>query len=211
MNYSKIHNAIMNKALTRSNLSGYFEKHHIVPKCLGGLDTKDNIVKLTAKEHYIIHRILTRIYPTNKKIAYAFWRMCNNGAKLASTRAYEEGRKRVSELVAARKGLFRGRRHSEEMKRLISESIKKTKATIPNASLGRKHTNVEIEKMRVAAKSKVIDPEVEKLRIERIVKAHTGRRCSEQMRKNMSEGRKKANLLKNKKHWTLINGKRVYT
>jgi HNH endonuclease len=39
----------------------YIERHHIIPKSMGGTDTKDNLVKLTAKEHYICHRLLTRM------------------------------------------------------------------------------------------------------------------------------------------------------
>lgn len=38
----------------------YGEIHHILPKCLGGNDIKDNLVKLTAKEHYVVHHLLCK-------------------------------------------------------------------------------------------------------------------------------------------------------
>ena len=42
------------------SLECYTEKHHIVPKSMGGLDTKENLVVLTAREHYIAHLLLTK-------------------------------------------------------------------------------------------------------------------------------------------------------
>ena len=40
---------------------GYFEKHHILPKSLGGTNVDRNIVSLTAREHYICHLLLIRM------------------------------------------------------------------------------------------------------------------------------------------------------
>ena len=52
MNYLKIYSQIIDRA--KNNLrEGYLEKHHIVPKCIGGDDTLSNLVLLTAREHYI--------------------------------------------------------------------------------------------------------------------------------------------------------------
>jgi 5-methylcytosine-specific restriction endonuclease McrA len=57
MNYQKIHDSIIERAKNR-NLLDYKERHHIIPKCLGGSDNLDNLVDLTAREHFIIHKIL---------------------------------------------------------------------------------------------------------------------------------------------------------
>jgi len=43
-------------------LSGYTERHHIVPRSLGGKDDITNLVNLTAREHFICHWLLTKIY-----------------------------------------------------------------------------------------------------------------------------------------------------
>lgn len=40
----------------------YCEKHHIIPKSEGGHDRPDNLVNLTAREHYICHLLLAKIY-----------------------------------------------------------------------------------------------------------------------------------------------------
>jgi len=73
MNYKKIYNDLINsrKKLVRSKKDNYYESHHILPKCLGGSDDKDNLVLLTPREHYIAHWLLTKIHPTNYKIWFA--------------------------------------------------------------------------------------------------------------------------------------------
>jgi hypothetical protein len=43
---------------------GHLEKHHIVPKSLGGDNSKENIVYLTVREHFVAHWLLTRIVKT---------------------------------------------------------------------------------------------------------------------------------------------------
>ena len=83
--YKSWHDAIINKALNRK-IKGYSEKHHILPRSLGGLNNKDNIVKLTAKEHFIVHMLLCKFTKGNAyyKMLYAFKSMCqliNNNHK----------------------------------------------------------------------------------------------------------------------------------
>lgn len=59
---------------------GYIEEHHILPRSLGGGDSKDNLVKLTAREHFICHLLLTKLYPKGTlewyKVVRAFLMMC---------------------------------------------------------------------------------------------------------------------------------------
>jgi len=74
MNYLNIYNQIIEKAKNRT-LEGYSESHHIIPKCLGGKNTKDNLVNLTAKEHFLCHKLLCEIYPEKTKLWYALWLM----------------------------------------------------------------------------------------------------------------------------------------
>ena len=92
MNYKKIYNQLIERGKTRI-LEGYKEKHHIRPKCIGGTNTKNNLVELTAREHFIAHWLLTLIYPGNEKLLNAFWFMCNGANKAkgykVSSRVYE--------------------------------------------------------------------------------------------------------------------------
>jgi hypothetical protein len=75
MNYQKIYNQIIDRARNR-NLEGYKERHHILPKCLEGSNKKENLVELTAREHFIGHWLLCRVYPQDRKLAKAFNMMC---------------------------------------------------------------------------------------------------------------------------------------
>jgi len=75
--YKVWHDNIIKKAFDRK-IKGYFERHHILPRSLGGSNKKDNIVKLTAKEHFIIHMLLCKFTTGNAyyKMLYAFNSMC---------------------------------------------------------------------------------------------------------------------------------------
>ena len=51
---------LINKAKKRI-ITGYTETHHIIPKSLGGQDILDNMVELTAREHFIAHLCLVKM------------------------------------------------------------------------------------------------------------------------------------------------------
>lgn len=63
MDYNKIYNALIDRAKSRISANEYVEIHHIVPNCLGGQDVSTNLVKLLAREHYLAHLLLVKIYP----------------------------------------------------------------------------------------------------------------------------------------------------
>ena len=75
MNYSKIYTNLLLRAKNRK-IKGYTESHHIKPKCIGGTDEKDNLVKLTAREHFIAHLLLSKIYPEETGLVLAIQMMC---------------------------------------------------------------------------------------------------------------------------------------
>lgn len=76
MDYLKHYNLLISKALSRTGLDGYSERHHIIPRCMGGTDEESNLVRLTASEHYIAHLLLVKIYPNQGKLIYAANMMC---------------------------------------------------------------------------------------------------------------------------------------
>ena len=41
------------------------EKHHIIPKSLGGSDDKENLINLTLREHYIVHLLIIKALKKN--------------------------------------------------------------------------------------------------------------------------------------------------
>jgi hypothetical protein len=74
--YSRWYNTIIKRAQTRT-ITGYVEKHHIIPKSLGGSNAKSNIVSLTAKEHFICHMLLPKMVDgiQRQKMIHAWWAM----------------------------------------------------------------------------------------------------------------------------------------
>ena len=69
--YSRWYYAIVANAQCRVT-NGYTETHHIIPKSLGGTDLVENLVVLTAREHFICHRLLTKM-AISKKHQYQMW------------------------------------------------------------------------------------------------------------------------------------------
>jgi hypothetical protein len=139
MNYQKVYDQIISKARSQDRIkdgSQYYEAHHIIPKCLGGKGksrqwrTHPNIILLTAREHFVVHKLLTFIHPTNHPLKYALHRMMfsKNNKTIReyriSSRDYEFFRKEFSLIVSIQQT---GVPKTEEHKRNLSKSKTGTK------------------------------------------------------------------------------------
>tara|TARA_B110000967_G_C18629327_1_gene432829 strand:+ start:114 stop:734 length:621 start_codon:yes stop_codon:yes gene_type:complete len=71
MNYNIIYDNLCARGKAERGLE-YSEIHHIIPRCMGGNDEADNLTTLTAKEHYLAHRLLTKMYRDNPSLWHAF-------------------------------------------------------------------------------------------------------------------------------------------
>ena len=120
MNYEKIYRDLISKALVSDN-EGYTEVHHIVPRCIGGSDDIDNLVSLTAREHFLAHWLLAKIHKDNISLTYAWNMMCVG--RTQSSHLYKYAREEVSR---KRTGVSWGN-HTEETKRNMSKSRKGVK------------------------------------------------------------------------------------
>lgn len=106
--YTSWYFAIIDKAKERIT-EGYTEKHHIIPKTLGGKNDKSNIAVLTAREHFVCHLLLTKMLSDDNrnKMVYALHMLSNASNKLhqrytPSSKLYEYERKIFSETHSAR-------------------------------------------------------------------------------------------------------------
>ena len=140
--YTKIYYKIIERALNRENISGYFEKHHIIPKCF---ENNKETVKLTAKEHYICHLLLIKMckYKKHKKsMIYALMRFRQTNSKNVKRitgSAYNILRQNnifygknnpffgKGYLMSGEKNHFYGKKHSEETKKLLSQQKQNSK------------------------------------------------------------------------------------
>ena len=109
--YTLWYNSIIENARTRT-LDCYKESHHILPRSLGGTDDKDNLVDLTAREHFICHWLLVKIHTgqAQHKMIYALNGMKRNGK---DNERYETA---ITSRVYEKLKIEFGRVHSETMK-----------------------------------------------------------------------------------------------
>lgn len=99
MNYQKIYDNIVRRGQNRI-LEGYTEKHHIVPRCIGGTDEADNLVSLTPEEHYLCHLLLVKIYPNNIRLVKAAMFMVSaNKNQKRNNKAYGWLKRQYSEYM----------------------------------------------------------------------------------------------------------------
>ena len=64
--YTNWYNSIINNAKNRT-ITGYTENHHIIPRSLNGTNTSENLVRLTAREHFVCHLLLTKMTVGNAR------------------------------------------------------------------------------------------------------------------------------------------------
>lgn len=84
MDYEKIYKDLCTSRKYRGTTKGDgYEIHHIVPKTLGGGNEEENLVKFTYREHYIAHRLLTKIYPDNFGLLLAVSYLMKNDVKFS--------------------------------------------------------------------------------------------------------------------------------
>lgn len=108
MNYEKIYNDLISTSRDKI-LDGYSERHHIIPRCMGGTDDSSNIVSLTPEEHFVAHLLLVKIYPHNRSLVYSAMMFHKD---TANNKAYGWLRRRRAAL-----GI------SESHKKLISKAL----------------------------------------------------------------------------------------
>lgn len=122
-----------------------FEKHHIIPKALGGNNDQDNLVLLTPREHFLAHWLLTKIVhlPKHRKSMYHALHRLTFGNNIHSSWQYEKARisqrnalkniprsqetkDKISNSQKGENNSFYGRKHSNNSKELISKRTKES-------------------------------------------------------------------------------------
>jgi hypothetical protein len=147
-------------------VNGFYEKHHILPKCLGGTNDDTNLVLLPTRVHFIAHALLYKAYPKELKLAQAF------GMMVASNR-YHKGRKYNSRLYemskTARSNSMKGIPRPEWVKeklrvpKLNKENYKKPKTDEHRKNISKgltglkktqEHTNNQVQSQRLYQESR---------------------------------------------------------
>ena len=153
--YYKWYYNIIKNAQSRNKSLEYYESHHIIPKSLGGTNDKNNLVDLTAREHFICHFLLTKFTTgeSRYKMIYAcqgMKRSRNYQDRYINSRLYEVIKKEAAKIQSEK---FLGKKLSQEHKDKISQKL-----------IGRKQSIEEIQKRAESLRGKIRTKE-QKLRM----------------------------------------------
>ena len=130
---------------------------------MGGSNSEDNLVYLTAEEHYVAHQLLVKMYPDNRGLIYAANMMCT-GRK--SNKQYGWLKARFSENQTGPKNHMFGRKNSG---RTLTQAQKD-----------------HLSKINTGKKSTPLTPAAR----DKIRKANTGKKFSQERKDNISTAKK---------------------
>ena len=172
----------------------YSERHHIIPRCLGGTDDEDNLIYLTYREHFIAHKLLCEEYPGNRDLITALNFMAGF-RKECTPEEYEDIKRRFSEsqrgdlnpmrnLESQKKSSksHTGLKHKEDTKKKISEAVSGEN----NPFYGKHHTDdarIKISEMKSNPSEEYRRSQSEKMKGN---KNHLGHLHSSESKKKMS-------------------------
>lgn len=139
------------RGLDKSNIQQYTEKHHVIPKSLGGSNDCSNLVLVTAKEHFVCHHLLIKMVDgvNYQKMIHAYLCMISKSKYTPTARHYEKARNLSSSLS-----------RSNEWKEKISKSIKGKKRPkelverIRQKLIGRRLSDIHRSRIRNAVISR---------------------------------------------------------
>ncbi|MDQ2718247.1 MAG: HNH endonuclease [Bacteroidota bacterium] len=197
MNYEKHYEKLIETRkflIRKKSEKSYYESHHILPRCLGGNNSKENLILLTGKEHFIAHLLLTKMYKgeARKKMYFAFWRMCQsskNQERIKSASQYGFAKELFSIAMKGRKAWNKGINLSDETKLKISESHKgkkissEIKQKMSDSQKGRKHSDKTKTKIGLEKKGKKLSEEHRK----KLSISHQGHITTNETKLKMSE------------------------
>jgi hypothetical protein len=216
--YHQYYFIIINRAKSR-NLPAdtYTEKHHILPKSLGGNESISNLVKLTAREHFICHVLLTKFTTGNDRhkmisAVIGMKRSRSYQIRYINSRLYESIKIEWAKISSI---MNTGKKHSDETRVKMSDSGKgrlktkehKLKISLANKGKPKPPMSEELKKQisdklrgrPSAKKGKIgIYKHSEETKA-KIIESNKNRVYSQETKDKISAGVKAANLLKKKK------------
>ena len=142
--YSKLYYKITSNAKQRI-IEGYTELHHIIPQSMGGSNDKENLVELTAREHFICHWLLVKMTEGDdrSKMLYA----------LKGMKAENKHQQRYHTKITARVYETYRIEHS-----INHSKVMKAKNLVPWNKGGVEITDEHRENLQNAARNRKIDP-----------------------------------------------------
>jgi hypothetical protein len=239
--YTKWYNSIIFNAQTRTlPKDTYIERHHIIPRSLGGDNSVDNLVKLLAREHFICHLLLIKmtIGSNRMKMNFAFANMSRtsgNQQRYINNRLFEIfkkdrkhtseskkkmsnaaiGRKQSPETIEKRVSKLRGKESPIKGRHIHSEESKKKLSIASTNRMASMSPEKKAEIYKKVSNPKYWNKDrIENMRINMIGKKKTKTpkllAAFEARRERCTQNILKAAENHRGKTWKLVNGKRVW-
>lgn len=189
MNYHGIYARLIDRAKNRDVSEGYVERHHIIPKCMGGADCTSNIVALTPEEHYVAHQLLVKMYPDVTGLVNAAIIMSANPHGKRGNKIYGWLRRQYSCAVSIQ---MTGKIKTPEHLKAISEALKGKKlSTTHREKISKAHTGKKQALSVVESRASKLRgrPRTQECR-EKLSATLMGKRHSEESKKKMSDAKK---------------------
>lgn len=193
MDYHRIYaEFIKDRRIREPALTGYVERHHIVPRCMGGGNEVDNIIRLTAGDHFFAHLMLAKMH--GGKLWYAVHAL-SNGAKigkrvadpafvLRARRYYASIKEGYGRMHSARmKGRFKGAAHPMFGKPCSPIALEKLKQRLADGFCPMASADARA-KISAALTGRAMSPEWR----ERIAASRRGKKLSDETRAAISRG-----------------------
>ena len=106
---------------------GYTEEHHIIPKSLGGKNDNENLVRLSAREHFICHLLLVKMVSGQNKFkmisaihGMRYWKSPNQERDIIiNSKIFNKIKELNSKAVSER---FLGKAKSKDHKKNLSNA-----------------------------------------------------------------------------------------
>lgn len=196
--YIKLVNYVLEHQLEHQNASGYTENHHILPKSMSGSNKPENIIKFTARQHFLAHWMLWKAYQ-NKTATRAFWlmrhtmnRVQNRNKKLSSV-VYEKLRIEHSYRMSSKNHPLFGKKFSNATKNKMSQNHADFTGK-NNPMYGKKRVHSETTKAKISCgnKGKLVTDETRKrmsIATSGTKNPNYGRHHSEETKRKISEAR----------------------
>ena len=190
MDYQKHYDNLMKTRKDKCSFGNleYWEKHHIIPQCLGGNNKKENIVLLTPREHYIAHWLLWKATKSHK-LAFAFAGLSyqHKSKRNFSAKEYERARQ-IYKTVASL--IYKGRALTDEHRRKLSIAAQNrapdSEETRRNKSLARKGKTLSEEHKKSIGLSQLGKKHSEETKL-KMSQSAKGKSKSDEHKKKLSE------------------------
>jgi hypothetical protein len=189
MNYLKVYCNLIRKAENRTPPEGYAEKHHTFPKSIFG--SNNRVVILTAREHYVTHLLLRKIFIKRYglknwktiKMINALWWMSNNTKKYCNSNLYEKLRRNVSEIYSGE--------NNPAKRDDVRKKLKKITSSLGDNHHMKREENRKKQSERMKINSPSKKPEVREKIKQRMTgnKINLGRKHTEETKQKYKEQR----------------------